>query len=109
MMNRRQFGQMIGAGSLAAVLAKAPAAFAQEGNVLRLGTNTSDLATLDAHFATGTQDRTVVDMVYNGLIRFKPGSVTEFEPDLAEEIPVPTENDDGTQTWSFTHLSAAVN
>lgn len=101
MITRRQLGQMIGAGSIGAMLAKAPATFAQDGNVLRIATNTSDLANLDAHFATGTQDRTVADMVYNGLIRFVPGTVDQFEPDLAEDMPEVTDNDDGTQTWTF--------
>ncbi len=102
MITRRQFGQMLGVGSLGTILAKAPSAFAQEeDNILRLATNTSDLANLDAHYATGTQDRTVVDMVYNGLIRFVPGKVDEFEPDLAEDMPDVTDNDDGTQTWTF--------
>lgn len=83
-------------------MAKAPATWAQESdNILRLATNTSDLASLDAHYSTGTQDRTVADMVYNGLIRFKPGFVDEFEPDLAEDMPEVTDNDDGTQTWTF--------
>src|SRR5699024_8656991 len=95
MITRRQFGQMLGVGSLGTILAKAPSAFAQEeDNILRLATNTSDLANLDAHYATGTQDRTVVDMVYNGLIRFVPGKVDEFEPDLAEDMPDVTDNDD---------------
>lgn len=101
MLNRRQLAQLAGAGSLASFLASAPATMAQDGSVLRLATNTSDLANLDAHYATGTQDRTVVDMVYNGLIRFVPGRVDEFEPDLAEDMPEVTDNDDGTQTWTF--------
>lgn len=101
MLNRRQFGQMIGAGAIGAALAKAPSSFAQDGSILRLATNTSDLASLDAHYATGTQDRTVADMVYNGLIRFTPGRVDEYEPDLAEDMPESTINDDGTQTWTF--------
>lgn len=101
MLNRRQLGQMLGLGSIGAVLAKAPATFAQDGSVLRFATNTSDLGNLDAHFAAGTQDRLVVDMVYNGLLRFKPGNIAEVEPDLAEELPEPQENSDGTQTWTF--------
>jgi peptide/nickel transport system substrate-binding protein len=102
MLNRRQFGQLIGAGAVGAALAQAPATFAQDGQPLRLATNTSDLASLDPHFATGTQDRTVVDMVFNALIRFVPGTTAEFEPDLAEDMPEVTENDDDTQSWSFT-------
>lgn len=101
MMDRRQLGKLLGLGSMGAVLAQAPSALAQDGSVLRLATNTSDLASLDAHYSTGTQDRTVADMVYNGLIRFKPGFVDQFEADLAEELPEVTDNDDGTQTWTF--------
>ena len=102
MLNRRQLGQLVAAGSFGAVLAKAPSTWAQEeDNILRLATNTSDLASLDAHYSTGTQDRTVADMVYNGLIRFKPGFVDEFEPDLAKDMPEVEDNDDGTQTWTF--------
>lgn len=99
---RRQFGGIMAAGSLATTLASPQFAGAQDGTVLRLATNTSDLASLDPHFATGTQDRTVVDMVFNGLIRFVPGSTTEFEPDLAEALPEVSDNDDGSQTWTFT-------
>ena len=103
------------AGSAAAVMvpsaigsmatsASAQGARAQnaERRVLRLGTNAADIANLDPHMASGTQDRTIVDMVFNGLIRFTPGDATSFEPDIATEMPTATENEDGTQTWSFT-------
>jgi len=66
---------------------------------LRLGTNAADIANLDPHMASGTQDRTIVDMVFNGLIRFKPGDSSQFEPDLATDMP--TTSDGGT-TWTFT-------
>ncbi len=99
---RRQFGQLIGAGALGAAMAKAPGAFAQDGNTLRIAMNTSDISTLDPHFASGTQDRATVDMIFNGLVRFVPGTSDEFEADLAEEVPEGEENDDGTQTWTFT-------
>ena len=101
-MNRRQFGQLIGVGAFGAALAGAPAAFAQDGATLRLGMNTSDIGTMDPHFASGTQDRTAVDMIFNGLVRFVPGMSDEFEADLAEEVPEGVVNDDGTQTWNFT-------
>lgn len=100
-LSRRQLGGLFAAGSIGAVLASPQYAGAQEGAILRLATNTSDLGSLDPHYATGTQDRTVVDMVFNALIRFVPGSTTQFEPDLAEAMPEPVNNDDGTQTWSF--------
>lgn len=114
-MSRRRFGGLLAAGSIAATLTGPQFADAQEGTILRLATNTSDLATLDPHFSTGTQDRTVVDMMFNGLIRFVPGYTTEFEADLAEDMPVATDNEDGTQTWTFvlkegvmTHAAAGV-
>jgi peptide/nickel transport system substrate-binding protein len=77
-------------------------AIAQEGDrpVLRFGVNAADLSTLDPHFASGTQDRTVVDMVFNGLVRFVPGNSAEIEPDIAVAIPEP-EIVDGKQVWTF--------
>lgn len=68
--------------------------------VMRFGVNAADLATLDPHFASGTQDRTVVDMVFNGLVRFVPGNSAEIEADLATAIPEP-EMVDGKQVWTF--------
>jgi len=68
--------------------------------VLRFGVNAADLATLDPHFASGTQDRTVVDMVFNGLVRYVPGNSAEIEPDIAVAIPEP-EIVDGKQVWTF--------
>jgi len=77
-----------------------PAA-AQDRPTFRLGTNSADLSTLDPHYASGTQDRTVIDMIFNGLVRFKPGDASTIEPDLATEIPEPVM--EGTaQTWTFT-------
>jgi peptide/nickel transport system substrate-binding protein len=68
---------------------------------LRFGTNSADLATLDPHYASGTQDRTVVDMIFNGLVRFKPGDASVIEPDLATAVPEPA-MEGGKQTWTFT-------
>lgn len=101
-ITRRQFGQLIGLGAVGAAVAKAPAAFAQDGATLRIAMNTSDIQTLDPHFASGTQDRATVDMIFNGLVRFAPGVSDEFEADLAEDIPEGVENEDGSQTWTFT-------
>jgi peptide/nickel transport system substrate-binding protein len=92
---------------MAALLLLAPAlglarpTAAQDRPVLRFGVNAADLSTLDPHYASGTQDRTVVDMVFNGLVRFKPGDASTFEPDLATEIPEPTMEGD-QQVWTFT-------
>jgi peptide/nickel transport system substrate-binding protein len=68
---------------------------------LRFAVNAADLATLDPHYASGTQDRTVVDMIFNGLVRYTPGNSATMEPDLATAIPEP-EMKDGKQVWTFT-------
>ncbi len=68
--------------------------------VLRIAFDASDLSTLDPHFAAATQDRAIVDMVFNGLIRYKPGDISQFEPDLAKAVPEPT-TEDGQQVWVF--------
>lgn len=77
-------------------------ATAQDAPVLRLGTNAADVVNLDPHFASATADRTIVDMVFNGLVRFKAGDSSVFEPDIATELPTPEEQADGSQVWSFT-------
>ncbi len=69
-------------------------------NILRMGVNISGFDTLDPHFAASFADRMLADMVFNGLIRFKPGLAPELEPDLALEIPEPVTLN-GKQTWTF--------
>ena len=103
-LSRRTFTKLVGATALTGAIASTVRlTAAQDGDrpMLRFATNSADIATLDPHYASGTQDRTIVDMVFNGLVRFTPGDSTSFEPDLATEMPTATENDDGTQTWSF--------
>ena len=84
-MNRRLTLAIILA--VAASLAAAPVA--DGAGVLRIGQNASDVGSLDPHFATTTQDRSLVDMVFNGLVRYKPGDGSAFEPDLATGVPTP--------------------
>jgi peptide/nickel transport system substrate-binding protein len=67
---------------------------------LRIGQNASDVGSLDPHFATTTQDRSLVDMVFNGLVRYKPGDGSAFEPDLATSLPTPRA-EGGKQVWTF--------
>jgi peptide/nickel transport system substrate-binding protein len=71
-----------------------------DGAILQFGMNAADLGTLDPHFAATTNDRTVVDLIFNGLVRYKPGDSNEIEPDLAVEVPEPEETDEG-QVWRF--------
>ena len=92
-----------------ALLLVAPGLSAQEelaeNQVLDVGVAASDLNTLDPHLAVGTQDRGAVDMVFNGLVRFKPGDMDpeKIEPDLAKSWEV---SSDGLE-WTF-HLREGV-
>jgi peptide/nickel transport system substrate-binding protein len=73
----------------------------RSGGILRFGQNAADLGTLDPHFASGTQDRALVDMIFDGLLRYKPGDATGFTTDLATTLPGATTNAQGKQTWTF--------
>jgi peptide/nickel transport system substrate-binding protein len=66
---------------------------------LRVGINASDFGTLDPHRATSTTDVVLVSWMFNGLVRFPPGSAdpAKIEPDLAESWKG---SDDG-KTWIF--------
>lgn len=107
-LSRRQLVErsaIAGIGASATgLLAGTAAVAAQDADraVLRLGTNAADIQDLDPHYSSATGDRTIVDMIFNGLVRFKPGDSTQFEADIATELPTATDNADGTQTWTFT-------
>ncbi|MXN67182.1 polyamine ABC transporter substrate-binding protein [Stappia sp. GBMRC 2046] len=79
-----------------------PAANAVENDaqILRLGIDAADLGTGDPHRAASRNDRAVVDMIFNGLLRYKPGEAPQIEPDIATSIPVP-KIADGKQVWRF--------
>lgn len=79
-----------------------PLSFSTSGDrkVLRIGLNATAVETLDPHMAAAFHDRLVVDMIFNGLLRYKPGNTPHLEPDLAENIPVPYIRK-GRQIWTF--------
>ncbi len=68
-------------------------------NILRFGIHVSEMGNLDPHFAAGSQDRALADMVFNGLLRYQPGNAPKIEPDLAEQIPG-FEMIGGQQVWT---------
>ncbi|HYH37677.1 MAG TPA: ABC transporter substrate-binding protein [Azospirillum sp.] len=74
-------------------------------SVLRVGASGTDVVTLDPHRATTAQDKALVGWMYNGLVRFPPGSASPdaIEPDLAERWET---SPDG-RTWTF-HLKHGV-
>jgi peptide/nickel transport system substrate-binding protein len=74
-----------------------------EPKILRVGQNAADMSSLDPHFATTTEGRALVDMIFNGLLRYAPGNgaFEAMEPDLATDYPT-MEMVDGMQVWTFT-------
>ncbi|MBL7177234.1 MAG: polyamine ABC transporter substrate-binding protein [Desulfobacteraceae bacterium] len=78
-------------------------ALAAEGQVLRMACKYGDAKSLDAHRATGSQDRLIAALLFNGLVQYQPGnlSVDAIIPDLATEIPSPKVLADGRQQWIF--------
>jgi peptide/nickel transport system substrate-binding protein len=89
----------------AMALAGAATAQAQTAPTLRVGMAAQDVGRLDPHFAVSTIDRVVVAWMFNGLVRFKPGSIDPagIEPDLAERW----ESSADGRTWTF-HLRRGV-
>lgn len=79
-------------------------ASAQE-SVLQISAGAADIATLDAHRASATNDKSIVGWIYSGLVRFKPGSADpkDLEPDLAERW----ETSPDSKVWTF-HLRKGV-
>lgn len=62
-----------------------------------------NIDSLDPHWQYDSASAEIVANVYENLIQFKPGSVTEFEPLLATEVPS-VENGlirDGGKTYVF--------
>ncbi|CAH2604525.1 Polyamine ABC transporter substrate-binding protein [Rhodovastum atsumiense] len=72
---------------------------------LVVGMAAQDVGRLDPHFAVSTIDRTVVAWMFNGLVRFRPGSMspTDIEPDLAERWEASADK----TVWTF-HLRHGV-
>ena len=75
------------------------AAPAWAGGTLRYGMAAQDLGTMDPHRATSTPDKPLTGFLFNGLVRFAPGSddIGALEPDLAESWEA---SEDGL-TWTF--------
>ncbi len=63
-------------------------------NTIRVSMGTTDIKTLDPGFITSTQDSFLADLAFNGLLRFKPGDISQIELDLAESYAI---SDDGME------------
>lgn len=67
---------------------------------LRAAVSSADAGQLDPHLTSKTPDVALLQWMFNGLVRFKPGSMdpATIEPDLAEKW---TSSPDG-KVWTFT-------
>ena len=88
-----------------AALAADPAKTTLPKTTLNVGMAAQDVGRLDPHFAVSTIDRVVVAWMFNGLVRFKPGSTdpASIEPDLAERW----DSSPDKRVWTF-HLRRGV-
>ena len=99
-IGRREFA----IGTAAAMIASQARAQANK-TVLNVGMAAQDIGRLDPNYATTTIDLVLVNWMFNGLVRFKPGSMNPetIEPDLAERW----ESTPDKLTWTF-HLRKNV-
>jgi peptide/nickel transport system substrate-binding protein len=67
--------------------------------VLAVGMQSSDAGVLDPHLNSGTPGKAMLQWMFNGLVRIKPGELSPdfIEPDLAESW---TSSPDGKE-WTF--------
>ncbi|MBW1961031.1 MAG: polyamine ABC transporter substrate-binding protein [Deltaproteobacteria bacterium] len=61
-----------------------PTAGVAKDNILRIAFDAGDTKSMDPGRSFGTQDMALQDMIFNGLLRYKPGDISVIEPDLAE-------------------------
>ncbi len=89
----------------AAALFAVPVAQAAPKTTLIVGMAAQDVGKIDPHLAVSTIDRAVVAWMFNGLVRFKPGSMSpaDIEPDLAESWDSSADK----KIWTF-HLRHGV-
>lgn len=76
-------------GLLAAKLAKK--------QVLTIAFDAGDTKSLDPHRAATTVDRSTVDTIFNGLVRYPPGDQVKPEPDIAKSWKVSKDK----KVWTF--------
>ena len=66
--------------------------------VLNYAFDAGDAQTLDPHRAASTVDRSTLDMIFNGLVRYPLGNQVGIEPDLAESWKVSPDAKRGPST-----------
>ena len=64
---------------------------------LNIAFDAGDLKSLDPQKAAATADRAIVDMMFNGLVRYPPGNQVKLEPDIAESWTMSPDK----KVWTF--------
>ncbi|MBB3303408.1 peptide/nickel transport system substrate-binding protein [Rhizobium sp. BK077] len=82
----QKFGKSIIAAVAASMLTGWIAPGIADAATLKVAVGAADISTLDPARASNTQDVAIVSWIFNGLVRFAPGSAapTKIEPDIAE-------------------------
>jgi peptide/nickel transport system substrate-binding protein len=90
--------KIFAAAALAALCALA-APTAEAKPQLVIGVGSSDAGRLDPHLAPAYSDKQLFLMMFNGLVRLKPGTadLAQIEPDLAESWTASSDN----KVWDF--------
>ena len=90
--------QRLGCGSHTAIVNR-------PSPVSNVGMAAADLGSLDPHRTATTPDKAVIGWMFNGLVRFKPGTMNPeaIEPDLAQSWDTSPDQ----LTWTF-HLRKGV-
>lgn len=92
-------GRSCATAAVAGALTMAALNPAQAETVLNFAGGGKDAGQLDPHVSTKSNDKVLFAMIFNGLVRFKPGSMSpaSIEPDLAKSWKT---SDDGL-VWTF--------
>lgn len=98
-MTKSMFAAALLAGAAALSIGAMAGDVQAQEKVLRYGMASKDVGRLDPHMTATTPDKALLQMIFSGLVRFKPGSISPelIEPDLAEKW---TASADGKE-WTF--------
>jgi peptide/nickel transport system substrate-binding protein len=98
-MNTRTLltGMILGIAVIGLICPMVGAQELAKDQILKIAFDAGDAKNLDPHRATTTVDRSTVDPIFNGLVRYPPGNQVDVEPDLAESWETSADG----KTWTF--------
>ncbi len=90
-------GMILGIAVIGLICPMAGAQELAKDQVLKIAFDAGDAKNLDPHRATTTVDRSTMDPIFNGLVRYPHGNQVDVEPDLAESWETSADG----KTWTF--------